>query len=211
MSTFTINDLLLHYVGLLAIFSPVAAIVPFIGITGNYPKNIQHKIAARVAFISFLFLLIGSWAGQYILRFLGISLPSLRSAGGLILVLSALPMVMKGNSPRQDDVERTGGGDWKSVVVVPIVFPFTIGAASLSYVIALMGMASSVWDYIGVTLIILIDGISIWLTYFLAARLGKRMSSTSNDILVRVGGIIVLAIGFSLLTQGLRDLLPGLG
>ncbi len=211
MKVFTFNELLLHYVALVAIFSPVAAIVPFISVTGGYPKKIQHKIAGRAALISFLFLLIGSWAGQYILRFLGISLPALRAAGGLILLLSAIPMVMKGNSPRQGGVETAGPMDWKSVVVVPIVFPFTIGAASLSYVITLMGMAHAPFDYLGVTGIILLDGISIWLTYFIAGRLGKRMSSTSNDILVRVGGIIVMAIGFSLLTQGLRELLPGLG
>lgn len=211
MTAFTFNDLLLHYVGLVAIFSPVAAIVPFISVTSAYPKRVQHKIAARAALISVLFLLIGSWAGQYILRFLGISLPALRAAGGLILLLSAVPMVMKGDSPRQGGVEQAGPSDWKSVVVVPIVFPFTIGAASLSYVITLMGMAVSPFDYAGVTAIILIDGFSIWLTYFIAGTLGKRMSSTSNDILVRIGGIIVLAIGFSLLTQGLRELLPGLG
>ncbi len=211
MVAYTLNELLLHYIGLVAIFSPVAAIVPFINVTGHYSKTIQHKIARRVAVISLLFLLIGSWTGPYILRFLGITLPSLRAAGGLILLLSAIPMVLKGNSPRQRDVEKKSvSEEWKSVVVVPLVFPFTIGAASLSYVITLMGNAKSIWDHAGVTGIILLDGISIWFTYFLASRLGRRISSTGNDILVRIGGIIVMAIGFSLLSQGLRELLPGL-
>lgn len=210
MMTFSFKELLLHYIGLVAIFSPVAAIVPFIDIAGHYPKNIQHKIAARVSVISVLFLIVGSWTGQYVLRFLGISLPALRSAGGLILLLSSIPMVMKGNSPRQHSVETDALREWKSIVVVPFVFPFTIGAASLSYVITLMGIAKKPFDYLGVTGIILVDGLSIWLTYFLAGKLGKKIGKTGNDILVRIGGIIVMAIGFSLITTGLKELLPGL-
>ncbi len=209
--TFTIQEFVLQYVGLLAIFSPVAAIVPFISIAGNYPRNIQRKFALRAAVISCLFLLVGSWAGQYLLRFLGITIPALRTAGGLILILSAIPMVMKGNSPRRQEVDPVDTGTWKTMVVVPIVFPFTIGAASLSYVITLMGTAQSPLDYLGITAVILLDGLSIWLTYFVAGPLSKRISKTGNDILVRIGGIIVLALGFMILTQGLKELLPGLG
>jgi small neutral amino acid transporter SnatA (MarC family) len=74
-----------------------------------------------------------------------------------------------------------------------------------------MGMARNLVDYIGITAVIILDGISIWLTYFVAGPLSRRISKTGNDILVRIGGIIVLALGFMIFTQGLRELLPGLG
>jgi multiple antibiotic resistance protein len=208
--TFSVNELILHFTGLVAIFSPVAAIAPYIGVAGHFDRKVQHRLSWRVALFSFLFLLVGSWTGVYILRFLGISLPALRAAGGVILFLSSLPMVMKGHSPRQKKVDTEEQDDWKSIVVVPLVFPFTIGAASLSYVITLMNSSKTVLDQLVVVGIILLDGIVIWLTYFFAGPLGRRMGKTGNDILVRVGGIIVLALGITLLTGGLKELLPGL-
>jgi len=208
--TFTFNELVLHFTGLVAIFSPVAAIAPYIGVAGHFSRKIQHKLAWRVALYSFLFLFIGSWSGVYILNFLGISIPALRAAGGIILLLSSLPMVMKGHSPRQKIVEKEDQENWKSVVVVPLVFPVTIGAASLSYVITLVHISSNLFDQLAVMIIILLDGIVIWLTYFFAGPLGRRLGSTGNDIMVRVGGIIVLALGITLLTGGLKELLPGL-
>jgi len=210
MILFSFKELALHLVGLIAIFSPVAAIAPYINISGHFESRVQRKLAFRVALYSGLFLLVGSWAGQYILNFLGITLPALTSAGGMILLLSSVPMVMRGRSPRKKDMTREETDDWKTVIVVPLVFPVTVGAASLSYVITLMGMAESFLDSLAISGIIIIDGVVIWLTYFFAGPLGKRMGETGNDILVRIGGIIVMAIGFTLLTRGLKALLPGL-
>ena len=53
--SFTLRELLLHYIGLLAIFSPVAAISPFMDLTSQYPRKIQLKIAFRASLFAFSF------------------------------------------------------------------------------------------------------------------------------------------------------------
>lgn len=214
--TFSLNDILLHTVGLIALFSPMAAIAPFIDHTAHFPRPIQRKISLKVTIYSMIFLLAGGWLGEYVLRFLGITLPALTTSGGLILLLSSIPMVMKGTNSRQkiasedtveDDVDNE---DWKTIIFVPILFPITIGAASLSYMIVLMSHAHSLVDYLSVLIVIVLDGTVIFLTYFFAGPIGKKIGTTGNSILVRVGGIIVMALGFSVFTSGLRVLLPGL-
>ena len=69
----------------------------------------------------------------------------------------------------------------ETIIVVPIIFPFTIGAASLSYVITLMSSAHVTLDYIGLTAIILLDAVSIFLTYLIAVPLGQRIGSTGEQ------------------------------
>lgn len=207
---------MLHTVGLIALFSPMAAIAPFIEHTAHFPRPIQRKISLKVTVYSVIFLIAGGWVGEYILRFLGITLPALTTSGGLILLLSSIPMVMKGTNSRQkvdseDTIEEdVDNEDWKTIVFVPILFPITIGAASLSYMIVLMGQAHSLVDYLSTFIVIVLDGIAIFLTYYFAGPIGEKIGTTGNSILVRVGGIIVMALGFSVFTSGLRVLLPGL-
>jgi len=208
---FTVNDILLHTVGLIALFSPMAALAPYIDQTARFSRKVQRKVSLKVTIYSMIFLLAGGWLGEYLLRFLGITLPALTASGGLILLLSSIPMVMKGTSSRQNSIsDEIYDDDWKSVVFVPILFPITIGAASLSYMIVLMSNAHSLLDYLSTIIVVLLDGAVIFLTYYFAGPIGNRIGSTGNNILVRVGGIVVMALGFSVFTTGLKALLPGL-
>lgn len=214
--TFSFSGILLHTVGLIALFSPMAAIAPFIDYTAHLPRPIQRRISLKVTLYSVIFLVAGGWIGEYVLRFLGITIPALTTSGGLILLLSSIPMVMKGTNSRQKLVseetveEGVDSEDWKTIVFVPILFPITIGAASLSYMIVLMGQAHSLVEYLSTFIVIIFDGVAIFLTYFFAGPIGKKIGTTGNSILVRVGGIFVMALGFSVFTSGLKVLLPGL-
>lgn len=214
--TFSFSDILLHTVGLIALFSPMAAIAPFIDYTAHLPRPIQRRISLKVTVYSVIFLIAGGWIGEYVLRFLGITIPALTTSGGLILLLSSIPMVMKGTNSRQkiasDEAvdEDTQNEDWKTIIFVPILFPITIGAASLSYMIVLMSHAHSLVDYLSTLIVIVLEGIVIFLTYYFAGPIGDKIGKTGNSILVRVGGIFVMALGFSVFTSGLKVLLPGL-
>ncbi|RKX81255.1 MAG: hypothetical protein DRP70_08020 [Spirochaetes bacterium] len=208
---FTINDIILHIIALIALFSPMAAISPYIALTAHYPRKIQRRISFKVTAYSVIFLAAGGWTGEYLLRFLGITLPALTTSGGLILLMSSIPMVMNGTSSRQKSViSNLQDSDWKSIVIVPILFPVTIGAATLSYMIMLMGQMSTFINYLELSVIILLDAIVIFITYFFAGPIGEKLGTTGNSILIRVGGIIVMAMGIKILTDGLKQLLPGL-
>jgi len=125
--------------------------------------------------------------------------------------MSSIPMVMSGTSSRQKSViSNLQDSDWKSIVIVPILFPVTIGAATLSYMIMLMGQIDSFINYLELSIIILLDAIVIFITYFFAGPIGEKLGTTGNSILIRVGGLIVMAMGIKILTDGLKQLLPGL-
>ena len=209
---FTFREILLHTIGLIALFSPMAAIAPFIDNTARFSRSIQKRISLKVTVYAALFLALGGWLGEYLLRLLGITLAALQASGGFILLLSSIPMVLQGTNSRQNSVqEEHSDEDWKSVVFIPILFPITIGAASLSYMIMLMGQTETFLEYLGIAIIIVLDAIVIFTTYFFAGPIGERIGNTGNNILIRVGGIVVMALGFSILSSGLKILLPGLG
>ena len=216
--SFSLNELVLFQIALAAIFSPFAVIGPFSVLTGGFSRRIQVKIAGRVSFYSAVFLVLTAWGGEVLLKVLGISVEALGAAGGLVLILTALPMIMKGESPRRkikaDEDSSAAGPDqddgWETSVVSPLTFPLTMGAGSISMVVTQASMVENIADRIAMTVVIVIHGFIILATYLLIAPLSRRMGGRGSAVVTRVGGIILLSLAFIIFTNGLKVLLPGL-
>ena len=183
--SFSFNDLLLFLIALFAIFSPFAVIGPYAVITESYSRKTQYKIATRVSLFSTIVLIVCAWAGEALLRYLGISVEALGAAGGLVLILSSLPMIMKGESPRRkvksegrvSEEESLAEEDegWETMVVSPLIFPLTVGPGSISLVITQTSVVSSPLDRLILTGIIVIHGLVMFATYMFAAPLSRRL------------------------------------
>lgn len=209
----TLNELLLFQIALFAIFSPFAVIGPYSALTDGFSRKIHFKIARRVGIYSLLILILISWGGEAVLKFLGISIEALGAAGGLVLILTSLPMIMKGESPRKklsSDDETDSDDGWETIVVSPLIFPLTIGAGSISLVITQAGMVESIGDRLAITACLILHGLIIFFSYMLAVPLAGKLGGKGSAVITRVGGIILLSLAFIIFTNGLRVLLPGL-
>ena len=220
--SFSINELLLFLIALFAVFSPFAVIGPFAVFTGHYSGKTRRRIAFRVSLYSSVLLIVSAWAGDALLRYLGISVAALGAAGGLVLILSSLPMIMKGESPRRkikaenepasgspEHVEDHEEG-WETIVVSPLVFPLTVGAGSISLVITQASLAAGIIDKLVLTGIIIIHGLLIHATYMFSVPLSTRLGGRGSAVITRIGGIILLSLAFIIFTNGIKVLLPGL-
>jgi multiple antibiotic resistance protein len=211
--TFTLKDLLLYLVALFSIFSPFAVIGPYTVLTKDFSSVVKNRIAFRVALFTVINLILIAWFGDALLGLLGISLASLRCAGGLVLIMASLPMISKGSSPRRKVEHQKINQDegWQSIVVTPLIFPITMGAGTIALVVTKASQVVSIGDRLALNIVILIHGLLVFTTYFFSGFLLKRIGSQGNDVITRIGGIILLSLAFMIFTTGLKDLLPGLG
>ncbi|MDC7227937.1 MAG: MarC family protein [Spirochaetales bacterium] len=216
--SYSLNELILFLIALFAVFSPFACIGPYAVFTESFTRKTQRKIASRVAIFSSVVLIILAWAGDALLGYLGISIEALGAAGGLVLILSSLPMIMKGESPRkkvkpedgiEDEGEYTDEG-WETIVVTPLIFPLTVGAGSISLVITQASTAVTFIDKLAITGIICVHGLVILATYMFSVPLSSRLGGRGSAVITRIGGIILLSLAFIIFTNGLKVLLPGL-
>jgi len=210
----TFDQILLYQFSLFVMLSPLGVIGPFTAMTGDYSRPIQKKSAFRVSLYCGLTLIFLAWVGEWLLRALGISLDSLNAAGGLILMLTSLPLVLKGTSSRRKvdpDDNVIDEESWTDNVVTPLVFPLTVGAGTISLVITMAGQMHTVMDRVILTGILSLHGFIIWLLYFFSGPLSRRIGPQGKMVMNRVGGIVLLSLAFSILTNGLKALLPGLG
>ena len=88
-----LREVVLFSTTLIAIVNPISSAVLFASMAGRFHAGIQRRMANQSAFAVLVILLVCAWAGRFLLQVLGISVPMLQAAGGLILLLYGTKMV----------------------------------------------------------------------------------------------------------------------
>jgi multiple antibiotic resistance protein len=209
--TMTSSDVLLFITGLLTLFCPPVAMPMYASVTGHFPDSTQRQIALRL-FVWIGALMVGAvWGGQFLLRMLGLTLGALTLTGGLVLCLWSIPM-MRGtnNDERRGGTVKLEYAQWRSFIAVPLIFPLSIGSAVVSLVITTATRFHTVVDLCIISVVCVLHAGVIGLTYVFSGTWCKRLGEIGMTLVERLSGIVLTAIAFQMLAQGIRELLPGL-
>ena len=214
MSPVDLQSTLLFTTALLAIVNPLSSAVLFVTTASGFNVAVQRRMADQSALAIAVILVICAWAGRYLLLVLGISVPMLQAAGGLILLITGLRMVVleeaKLTAAEKDSVEDEPESHWKALAVVPVAIPGTVGAGTITTVIIGATTFSSLRDLAIITGVCVGTALIMWLTFRSAGPIARRLGPIGLNIVTRVMGILVSATAFGLLGRGIGGLLPGL-
>ena len=83
------------FASLFSVLNPIGTVPIFVGLTQEFSKKDRSRIALLTAFNVFLILVISYFVGQYVLAFFGITIDSLRIAGGIIIAHSGFSLLNK--------------------------------------------------------------------------------------------------------------------
>ncbi|HEX5069636.1 MAG TPA: MarC family protein [Vicinamibacterales bacterium] len=205
---------MLFATALVAIMNPLSSAVLFVTTANRFSASAHQKMADQAALAIAVILVICAWVGRYLLLILGISVPMLQSAGGLILLITGLRMVVseevKLTTAERVSVEDEPESQWKALSVVPIAIPGTVGAGTITTMVVQATTYTSWRDLAIITGVGLGTAILMWLTFRSAGRIAQRLGPIGLNIVTRVMGILVTATAFGLLARGIGGLLPGL-
>lgn len=205
--TISLQNLLLFFVSLFTLFSPLANIGPYASLVGHFPRADQRKLAFAVFINALVVMLLFVWLGELLFEVLGVNSNSLTVTGGIALMIAGLPMMLGSNKPdKVEDSEATQ--TWREMAVLPMTFPMSIGGTTAAYIVSATGFAQNVLDLIAISIVVLLFAVVIWLTHLFSPPLAARLKPQARQILNRVGGIILVAISVQLLASGLSGLFP---
>ena len=187
-SNFDIWQVLSSFVFLIAIIDPF----------GNIPITIQMekrgmKINAwKVCIASFVILLSFLFLGEWILRLFGVQIEYFAIAGGFIIFLMALEMILDITIFQNDKLE---GEISEAASIVPLAFPMYAGPGAFTALLAITAEYSTCNLCISLLLCMIVlyavlKGTN-WLT--------KYLGNTALYIIRKFFGIIVLAIACKLM------------
>jgi multiple antibiotic resistance protein len=209
-----LRDVVLFTTTLLAIVNPISSAVLFAAMAGRFGSDIQRQMANQSAFAVLVILLVCAWVGRPLLQILGISVPMLQAAGGLILLLYGLRMVtvdeVKLTPAEHESADEVPEAAWKTLAVVPLAIPGTVGAGTITTVVVQATTYTSARDLSIITGVCIGTALLMWLTFRSAGPIARRLGPIGLNVVTRVMGILVSATAFGLLGKGIGGLLPGL-
>ncbi|GAA4504372.1 MarC family protein [Gluconacetobacter tumulicola] len=211
------NTFLLAFPALFSIVNPIGASLIFSQVTAGWERSESLVLARTVAFYSAGLLIASIWAGSAILAFFGITVDSLRIAGGLVVAVRAWSLLQAPEeaAARKEKQAMQGGRtvavpSWTEMAFFPMTMPFTVGPGSIAVAIALSASrpASPAWliFYLAVSVAAIAVAATVWLAYAYAERLVVMLGVTGARIVSRLAALILLCIGVQILSAGIEGL-----
>ncbi len=191
---------------LFVIVDPVAAVPAFIAMTAQHGVPDRVRTARLACLVTAGLLAAFSVAGQQFFRIIGVSLPALQVAGGLLLLLVSLDMLRAQRSAVQETAEETAAGVSKhEVAITPLAIPMMAGPAAISSVI-LLGAQAQDWVHRAVLLAcIAAVGLVSFLVLALAAQGTRWLSPIAERIITRLMGLVLAALAVQFIFNAFRE------
>lgn len=179
----------------------------FAGLTQNNTGRERFIFATRGVLIATGILLFFGVVGNVILDLFGITLPALRVAGGILLLLIAIDMVFARHSggTGTTDEEEAEGRTRNDISVFPLAMPLLAGPGAISAVILLTTGAESDLEFWLVLVALVATLFIAWLTLLVAIPIQKLLGLTGLSVLTRVVGILLTALAVQFVFDGIRE------
>jgi len=204
-----IPDILKALVAIVVLINPLEGIPLYLARTSGMNDAARIGVARRAS-LTVLVLLLGAMAGGKVILFLfGIQIATFTIAGGIIILLIALKMVLE--PPKADASPADGTGD---IAIVPLGTPLLAGPGPISSVIVFsskgIGEGGTLWISDVVLLVLIVAAALItYLSLRMALPVGRWLGQTGINVLTRLAGILVAAIACQMILSGLLKIFPG--
>jgi len=186
---------------------PFAALPTFLAVTAGQNEAKRKKTARKASMTAWVVLTAFAVAGQYIFRMFGISLPAFEISGGVILLLIGLDMLEAKRSPTQESPSETQAASAKEDVgIVPMGIPMLAGPGAITSVMVLVGQAQTHWQMAAILGCIAFTAGVCWVVLHFAARIAQAMGETGIRILIRIMGLLLVALAIQYFVNGFVDL-----
>jgi len=189
------------FVTLLVITDPPGIVPVFLGMTARRPVAERNRLAWQAAIVALGVIVAFALFGRSILAYLGVSLPALEAAGGLLLLLVALEL-LTGRAADPGELERTRA----NVAFVPLGTPLLAGPGAIVATMLFVQRTQSVGDGLafGVALILVV--VALWLAMRFSGLILRLLHESGVELLSRIAGLLLSAIAVQLIIGAVRTI-----
>jgi multiple antibiotic resistance protein len=180
-----------EFVLLLVTINPFAAVPVLLSVTAKMTAAERNRTAFRACLIASLILLFLLAFGQLFLEKLGVTLPALRVAGALVLLILGIRMVfgeVQGGSAESD----APAGD---VAVFPLAMPLLAGGGSIAAIVAMTDNTVKSFAEQAVTAAVLLAVMAVIFAVLRSAEaIQKLIGDTGTNVMSRIMGLVLATL-----------------
>lgn len=198
------------FAALFSVLNPLGTVPVFVGLTKDDTKHNRDKTSLWTSVNVCIILLISFFAGKYVLNFFGISINSLRVAGGLIIATSGFALLTGSFTKHKGMKKASVQADLETrseVSLTPLAIPMLAGPGSISLLITY----NQTFDQKDEQLVSVCAIIAVCLSIYLILRTShfivKALGASGINAISRIIGFIVIAIGVEYVSSAVQEIL----
>ena len=201
-----LNFALSSFITFFIIVDPIVNVPLFRAFLSDLDQKTRQNMVKKAVIVAAVVLVIFTLAGNTIFHFLGIEMYSFRIAGGIILLIIAIEMLLgrrpgtKSSAAEEEESMRS-----EDLVVTPLAVPLLTGPGAITTGIVLFNTASGITDQV---LLFAVIGLVYLLSYFILSRSEKVFDSlghTGTMVIVRIMGLLLAAIAIQFMITGIEE------
>ncbi|HKF64332.1 MAG TPA: MarC family protein [Dongiaceae bacterium] len=193
------NDLITIWV----IIDPISTLPIFIALTSGFDRVTQRRIASGAVLVSLVVLFFFICLGQLIITAMGISLRTFEIAGGLILFIFAVELVI--GEPKKQDVEVTRETPMQ-LAIYPLAIPNLAGPGAMLTVILRTDNSRVNWLEQFHTTAAVAGVLAVaFVLMLLAGPITRVIGIGGANVIKRIMGMIIAAYAAHLVFSGIGD------
>ena len=188
------TQLIKSFVAIFVVMDAVGNIPIFSALNNKFAKERKIKNIKRAVMIASIILLLFLFLGNRLLKFFGVTISSFKIAGGIILMILGLKIVLGLRLTKKEDLSE--------IAVVPMATPLITGPGVITTTMILVG------NY-GYWAPLLAAVANLAITYLLLRYSGsllKIIGKQGSDVVSKIMGLILVAIAVEFISQGWASL-----
>jgi multiple antibiotic resistance protein len=182
------------FVTLFVITDPPGGVPIFVALTRGLPARERNRAAWQAVALALGVIVVFAVAGQRILEYLGIGLPALQGAGGLLLILVALEL-LTGKTDQPDNKATS------NIALVPLGTPLLAGPGAIVATMLFVRRADHFSDYLAIAVGIILVMVAVWLVLRFSGVIVKVLRPGGIEVLTRIAGLLLAAIAVQLIAD----------
>jgi multiple antibiotic resistance protein len=189
---------------LLITIGPLKGMIVYAALTAKADLAFRRKVALRAVVTATGIVLLFILAGEFMLQVFHVTIPALKIAGGIILLLVALHMVMgeMGNEEKEGVEAAEPSLD---VAIFPLAVPMLATPQGIVAIVAMSAAATTSQRVMIVVFSLAIMAFNL-LILLAAGRIVKVIGVSGVQVIAKVAGILLAALAVQLMLLALQDL-----
>ncbi|NCO86271.1 MAG: MarC family protein [Rhodobacterales bacterium] len=177
----------------------------YIALTQGMGAAQRRAIGLRACLVAGVLMLLFLFLGEAVLRFIGISMPAFRIAGGVLLFITALDMLFERRQTRRKGNADEGADPGHDPSVFPLAIPLIVGPGLITTIILLAGQATSAADFAAITAVMAANLIIVFLFFLASGTIERILGKVGINVVTRILGMLLAALAVQFILDGLRS------
>jgi multiple antibiotic resistance protein len=199
-----LNGFISTFVSLFVIIDPLGTAAVFAALTGSYDAARTRAIAIKAVIIAVGVLIGFSLLGKLLLEHMGISLAAFRTAGGLLLFVTAFRMIMGSHDGASLETKESYA-DRSNIAIFPLAIPLLAGPGCMTASVLHITKAPELADKALVLVAIVIVELLALLCMLTAGRVVRVLGAGGCSLLARLMGVLLAAMALQFIADGIIE------